>query len=345
MLRWLSSIVNLFEINLRDESKNRDLYRSLRELVTILFAVVLGVGLSELGGFKKLDFWQQSDFWLLFLAYVAVILSWWGYHWGTIVGPSETNIVNYFIDCLLLIIYWYLINIRKPFQFVLFCYLVMFTLYWIWEVVRSCREQRTSWAKTVIKKARRVNFLFAMLIVVLILSRNWMWTKPYAKTGYYIGILFLLIVSYRICIHSVYRAGKQVIVQVEAGGNDSEKSLFDSARAAAGSAKAHLSNFRVGAAVLSETGKIYQGCNIEFDNYSNTIHAEEAALSALITAGERRPVAIAVFTSSENICWPCGMCLQSLFELGGGELKVIACNENASKTKTISDLLPEGFHL
>ena len=50
-------------------------------------------------------------------------------------------------------------------------------------------------------------------------------------------------------------------------------------------------------------------------------------------------------TSSENICWPCGMCLQSLFELGKGELKVIACNENSSETKTIGDLLPEGFRL
>jgi len=345
MLRCVSSIVNLFEINLRDESKNRDLYRSLRELVTILFAVVLGVGLSELGGFKKLDLWQQSDFWVLFLAYVAVILSWWGYHWGTIVGPSETNAVNYFIDCILLIIYWYLINIREPFRFVLFCYLGMFTLYWIWEVVRSCKEQRTQWARTVIKKAIRVNFLFAMLIVVLILSQNYGWFKTHVKTGHYIGILFLLIVLYRIFIHLVYKAGKQVLVQVEAGGNDSENSLFDSARAAARNAKSHLSNFRVGAAVLSETGKIYQGCNIEFDNYSNTIHAEEAALSALITAGERKPVAIAVFTSSENICWPCGMCLQSLFELGEGELKVIACNENSSETKTIGDLLPEGFRL
>ncbi len=107
----------------------------------------------------------------------------------------------------------------------------------------------------------------------------------------------------------------------------------------------HLSDFPVGAAILSDTGKIYVGCNVEFDNYSNTIHAEEAAISAFIAAGEKHPVCIAVFTFDDEIWFPCGMCRQSLFELGGKDLKVIACNNTTCERKTMGELLPSGFHL
>ena len=121
--------------------------------------------------------------------------------------------------------------------------------------------------------------------------------------------------------------------------------LVDKAKAASINARAHLSGFKVGAAIVSEAGNIYTGCNIEFDNYSNTIHAEEAAISAFVSAGETCPVAIAVATHGHEVQFPCGMCLQSLFELGGPTLKVIACNNDKYKIKNISELLPSGFRL
>jgi cytidine deaminase len=127
--------------------------------------------------------------------------------------------------------------------------------------------------------------------------------------------------------------------------NEMNARLAESAKSIAANARVHLSKFRVGAAVLSDSGKIYLGCNVEFDNYSNTIHAEEAALSALVAAGDSKPVKIAVFTEAETPCFPCGMCRQSLYELGGPDLEVLACNNHEVKEARMQELMPFAFHL
>lgn len=106
-----------------------------------------------------------------------------------------------------------------------------------------------------------------------------------------------------------------------------------------------LSNFRVGAAIESSNGNIYTGNNIEFYNYSNTIHAEESAIANLFASGENKLKAIAIYTPGTKLYFPCGKCLQSLFELGGNELVVIASNDSTSEQKKIIDLLPFGFTL
>lgn len=155
----------------------------------------------------------------------------------------------------------------------------------------------------------------------------------------------ILIITYRIIIHHVYWPKTKPVSLNLTNVENLEKILIEKAKDAAAKARIHLSGFAVGAAIISDTGKIYVGCNIEFDNYSNTIHAEEAAISALIAAGEKNPVAIAVFTFDQSLSFPCGMCRQSLFELGGNDLKVIACNNKTCESKTIKELLPLGFHL
>jgi len=127
--------------------------------------------------------------------------------------------------------------------------------------------------------------------------------------------------------------------------NDLEETLARRARDAASNARVHLSDFRVGAAIVAESGIIYTGCNIEFDNYSNTIHAEEAAISAFVNAGEKKASAVAVYTFGDDIAFPCGMCRQSLFELGGEKMKVLACNPHRYEKRTMEELLPAGFKL
>jgi cytidine deaminase len=123
------------------------------------------------------------------------------------------------------------------------------------------------------------------------------------------------------------------------------KVLVDKAKDIASKAQAKLSNYKVGAAILSDSNQIYVGCNIEFDNYSNTIHAEESAISAFVSGGSKRPVAIAIFTLGDKPAYPCGMCRQSLMELGGKELKVIAAYNDKYEIKTMEELLPEAFKL
>jgi cytidine deaminase len=97
--------------------------------------------------------------------------------------------------------------------------------------------------------------------------------------------------------------------------------------------------------VLGESGQTHAGCNVEFENYSNTIHAEEAAIAKAVAAGERSIRAVAVVTNGDSIAWPCGMCLQSLYEIGGERLRVIGSNGPQHEVKNIKELLPYGFRL
>jgi cytidine deaminase len=64
-----------------------------------------------------------------------------------------------------------------------------------------------------------------------------------------------------------------------------------------------------------------------------------------VAAGETKPVSIAIYTLSDMVSFPCGMCRQSLFELGGEDLKVIGCNDKTCEVRTMKELLPKGFHL
>ena len=77
-----------------------------------------------------------------------------------------------------------------------------------------------------------------------------------------------------------------------------EKELVTWAKSAAKMARPHLSNYHVGAAILANDNNIYIGANIEFDNFTNTMHAEEVALSAMIMGGATKPLGIAVYTQS-----------------------------------------------
>jgi len=121
--------------------------------------------------------------------------------------------------------------------------------------------------------------------------------------------------------------------------------LIDNAKKVALNAHVHLSNYQVGSAILSESDHIYVGCNIEFDNYSNTIHAEESAISSFISAGEKKMKAIVIFTFENKPVYPCGMCRQSLSELGGSDLQVISAFNDDYEIMTMKDLLPYAFKL
>jgi len=117
------------------------------------------------------------------------------------------------------------------------------------------------------------------------------------------------------------------------------------AKEASKKARIHLSHFPVGCCIMSNTGKTYSGCNIEFDNYSNTIHAEECAIVQMILGGDKIPSIVVVYTKSKDLDFPCGSCRQSLFELGGYDIKVISCNDVSAKEMTMRELLPLGFKL
>jgi homotetrameric cytidine deaminase/rRNA maturation RNase YbeY len=109
-------------------------------------------------------------------------------------------------------------------------------------------------------------------------------------------------------------------------------------------AYAPYSGFKVGAAVLTETGNIYTGVNIENVSFSATNCAERTAVFKAISNGERKIRAIAISSDSEEIVFPCGICRQVILEFGNKNTKIICSNNNGDyKVYNLEELLPYAF--
>lgn len=104
------------------------------------------------------------------------------------------------------------------------------------------------------------------------------------------------------------------------------------------------SNFRVGAALLTEDGEVYEGANIENAAYGLTICAERTAAFAAKLSEENNFRSIAVASDSQDFTPPCGSCRQVLLELCGKDLEVIMINKNNElKIFKLSELIPFSF--
>lgn len=121
--------------------------------------------------------------------------------------------------------------------------------------------------------------------------------------------------------------------------------LINTARAARERAYAPYSNFRVGAALLTAEGRLYNGCNIENASYGLTICAERVALFKAVSNGEKNFAALAVISGGAEYCTPCGACRQVLIEFAP-EMDVYMCNSRGEyKRQTVAALLPLSFYL
>jgi cytidine deaminase len=103
------------------------------------------------------------------------------------------------------------------------------------------------------------------------------------------------------------------------------------------------SKFKVGAAILTKTGKIFTGCNIESASYTPTICAERTALAKCVSEGHTDIEKIAVVGSLEKISYPCGVCRQFLREFGSDILIISATSEDNYTEYKLSELLPNSF--
>ena len=122
------------------------------------------------------------------------------------------------------------------------------------------------------------------------------------------------------------------------------KELAQKAISAKSKALPPYSNFHVGAALLTEDGKIYLGGNIENSSYSLTICAERVAVFKAISEGERNFKAIAIASDDSDFCPPCGACRQVLNDLCGGKLDVVMVNQKDElNILKLSELLPFPF--
>ena len=122
------------------------------------------------------------------------------------------------------------------------------------------------------------------------------------------------------------------------------RELFRMALAALPNAYAPFSGFRVGAALLTEEGKVFTGVNVENSSYGGTICAERTAAVKAVSEGYRSFSRLAV-AASEGIGYPCGICRQFLYEFAPELEIILGEDEEHLHVYTLKELLPEGFRL
>ena len=114
-------------------------------------------------------------------------------------------------------------------------------------------------------------------------------------------------------------------------------------------AYAPYSGFKVGAALMTKDGEIYQGCNIENGAYSPSNCAERTAFFTAVCEGEREFEAIAIVGGKNAVitanCPPCGVCRQVLREFCDDDFKIYLYDGKAVTEFTLGQLLPESFKL
>ena len=122
--------------------------------------------------------------------------------------------------------------------------------------------------------------------------------------------------------------------------------LFEAALAAAKKSYSPYSSFPVGAALMTDDGRIFAGCNIENASYPEGWCAETSAISHMIMAGGGKISEIAVLGLKADLCTPCGGCRQRLAEFGTPQTMVHLCNaDGIVETVTLGELLPKSFNL
>ncbi|MEN0649854.1 cytidine deaminase [Caldifermentibacillus hisashii] len=121
--------------------------------------------------------------------------------------------------------------------------------------------------------------------------------------------------------------------------------LIEEAKEARKQAYVPYSKFAVGAALLTENGNVYRGCNIENAAYSMANCAERTAFFKAISEGEKNFKLLAVVADTDRPCSPCGACRQVISEFCPPDMKVVLTNLKGDLLETtVKELLPGAFN-
>ena len=123
--------------------------------------------------------------------------------------------------------------------------------------------------------------------------------------------------------------------------------LMNNAKDAAKNSYSPFSRFAVGAAVITSSGKIYKGCNVENSSFGLTNCAERTAIFKAVSEGEREVLAVAIYSPNTDSCYPCGACRQVLYEFQGDNYEIDVVTENLGQLEIqkLSYFLPCGFRI
>lgn len=125
----------------------------------------------------------------------------------------------------------------------------------------------------------------------------------------------------------------------------SEQELINAAKEASKKAYAPYSNFHVGAALLTASGKIFQGCNVENASFGATNCAERTAIFSAVVNGEREFKKLVIFVDRKEFTPPCGICRQVISEFSHDIEILLVNNKDEIKRTNIKELLPLSFEL
>lgn len=123
------------------------------------------------------------------------------------------------------------------------------------------------------------------------------------------------------------------------------QALIDTAIQARERAKAPFSNFRVGAAVETEEGDVFTGCNIESASYGLTVCAERVAVWKAVSEGAKCFGRLVIVADTEKLTPPCGTCRQIIWEFCRNATIVLANLRGDVETMKMTDLLPRAFDM
>lgn len=123
-----------------------------------------------------------------------------------------------------------------------------------------------------------------------------------------------------------------------------DQTLFELAQEAMAKAYVPYSQFAVGAAILTQTGKVYSGCNVENAAYPEGTCAEAGAIAAMVRDGETQIQDIYVIGNGEGLVTPCGGCRQKIREFSSAQTVIHVCGaEGVRQSFAMNELLPSSF--
>lgn len=124
---------------------------------------------------------------------------------------------------------------------------------------------------------------------------------------------------------------------------ESLQELLEKAKAARLRSIAPFSNFLVGAAIRTDEGKVYIGCNVESASYGLTVCAERVAIWKALSEGERQFTELAIVADTDNLTPPCGTCRQIIWEFAKNATIVLGNLRGETQIVSIKELLPRAF--
>ena len=119
--------------------------------------------------------------------------------------------------------------------------------------------------------------------------------------------------------------------------------LLQQAKEVSVNAYAPYSKFKVGAALITENGEVFSGCNVENASYGLTFCAERSAIAAMIANGHKKFEAIAIYAQSATDCYPCGACRQWMYEFGKEAQVIVEDEDHNPRVISVQELLPKAF--